>query len=199
MPEFVMENRNECFREESPFVAGFIEVLFFTECSPAYDSSVWFKKATQRAIEEGQSDGNLPGDVGYSDLEPESLLKIRKFCEDWQAKHAPLLERVFAETEYTQEQCGRDFFYEHVGHGVGFSDREELKFNDSDNEEYERLTAIMIANRDNNEVWGKALSERNAIEKQGFAALLSEAAGHGEVIPYYERKRGGNVIHVSLY
>lgn len=184
MPEFVMESRDECFREESPFVAGFIEALFFTQTSH-YDSSVWFEPETQEAIREGQSDGEIPNDCGYADLHPESLAKIRKFCEAWQSEHAALLERVYAETDYSAEQCGRDFFFVHVGHGVGFSDREELKAPESETEEYERLTALMVANRDNKELWGKALEERNAIEERGFAALLKKAAGHGEVNPYY--------------
>lgn len=127
MPEFVMENRNEAVREESAFVFGFIEVLFFTETSPAYDSSVWFEDATQEAIAQGRSDGNIPGDCGYSDLHPSALADIRQFCEAWQAKHADLISRVLESCpDYDETQLGRDFFYVHVGHGVGFSDRDEL-------------------------------------------------------------------------
>lgn len=198
MPEFVMENRNECFREESPFVAGFIETLFFTESS-RFNSSEWFEPETQEAIREGQSDGNIPNDMGYCDLHPDSLAAIRKFCADWQEEHKELLTRVYAETDYSEEQCGRDFFYTHCGHGVGFSDREELAPDDS---EYERLTAIMVESGANSDAWGKALSERNAIEEQGFAALLTKAAGYGEISPFFgDHVENGNApfVYVEMY
>jgi hypothetical protein len=126
MPEFIMNDIDASRTSETPFVVGFIEVLFFTESSPVYDSADWFSAATQKAIEEGQADGNIPGDTGYLDIHPDSLLIIREFCEAWQAKHAGLLARVFAETDYAEDQCGRDFFYVHAGHGVGFADRTEL-------------------------------------------------------------------------
>lgn len=127
MPEFVMENRDEAAREETAFTYGFIEALFFTETSH-FTSDVWFDDKTQRAIEEGTSDGNIPADCGYSDLADSSLKLIRKFCDDWRTAIAEIMER---NPDYDETQFGRDFFYEHVGHGVGFSNRDELDADDA--------------------------------------------------------------------
>lgn len=193
MPEFVMENRNECFREESQFVAGFIEALFFTESSN-FDSSVWWNAETQKAIEEGQIDGNIPNDCGYCDLEPESLASIRKFCEAFQTANAELLALAYERPDYSEAQAGRDLLYTHCGHGVGYWDRETLATDDS--EEYERLTDIMRNAGDNREAWQEALNKRNALKAEAIGERLSKAAGRGECTPYYGEN---GLVSVSMY
>jgi hypothetical protein len=77
MPEFVMEGRDLAARMESDFVLGFIEALFWVETSPAFDSEEWFSDECRAAREAGTADGELPGDVGYTDLHPDSLAAIR--------------------------------------------------------------------------------------------------------------------------
>lgn len=126
MPEFVMEGRDECAREESEFVLGFIEALFFTETSPAWDSSEWFSDECREAQEDGTADGQLPGDVGYSDIHPDSLAAIRADCETWQEENKALLSLAYS-TGYDATQAGRDYLYSRQGHGVGFWDREALQ------------------------------------------------------------------------
>lgn len=83
MTEFVMEGRDECAREESEFVLGFIEALFFTETSSSWDSSDWFSDECKEALEQGTSGGSIPGDVGYSNIHPDSLAAIRSDCATW--------------------------------------------------------------------------------------------------------------------
>ena len=122
MPEFFMEGRNEAARTESTFVLGFIEALFFTETSPAWDSEDWFSPACKAAQEAGTADGCLPGDVGYTDLHPDSLAAIRADCEAWQAENAETLAAAYA-TGYGENQAGIDYFLTRNGHGAGFWDR----------------------------------------------------------------------------
>jgi len=126
MPEFVMEGRDHAARAESPFVCGFIEALFFTECSPAYCAEEWFSDECRRAVEEGQSDGSLPGDVGYMDIHPDSLRRIREFCGQKQGEMADLLALAYERDGYDETQAGRDLWFTYNGHGVGYWDRKQL-------------------------------------------------------------------------
>lgn len=125
MPEFILEGRDHAARAESPFVLGFIEAMFFTESSSAYMSDEWFSDECQRAQHEGQADGTLPGDVGYTDIHPDSLAAIRADCEAWQAANADLLAQAYSR-DYDATQAGRDYWFTRNGHGVGFWDRKEL-------------------------------------------------------------------------
>lgn len=126
MPEFVIENKRELFETESPFVAGFIEAAFFTNVSPVYDSSDWFEDETQAAISEGTSDGELPSDVGYSDLHPDSLKWIRDYCAKFQNENTALIAKATESGDYDETRAGADYWYTRNGHGVGFWSRDEL-------------------------------------------------------------------------
>jgi hypothetical protein len=112
MPEFILEGRDHAARAESSFVLGFIEAIFFTET----DS------------DERTSSGNLPSDVGYTDLHPDSLAAIRADCEAWQAANSALLELALAPMSgYDETQAGRDYWLTRNHHGAGFWDRKELR------------------------------------------------------------------------
>ena len=126
MPEFIMENLNECERTESEFVAGFIECMFFTSTDSGHDSEEWFKPEVQELVTEGRTDGSIPGDVGYSDLSPGALQTIREFCEGKRAAMADLLALAYAR-DYDERQAGRDLAFTYNGHGVGYWDRKELE------------------------------------------------------------------------
>ena len=126
MPEFILEGRDHAARAESPFVLGFIEAMFFTESSPAYMSDEWLSDECREAQEQGQADGTLPGDVGYCDLHPDSLAKIRAFCEAFQRDNAALLAQAYERPDYDETQAGRDLWFTSQGHGVGFWDRATL-------------------------------------------------------------------------
>jgi hypothetical protein len=128
MPEFVMEGLDHAARAESDFVLGFIEALFWTSCSPVWDSEDWFSDECRADQEAGAADGELPGDVGYYDLHPDSLAAIRADCEAWQAENAELLAFAFGPMSgYSEHQAGIDYFLTRNGHGAGFWDREELR------------------------------------------------------------------------
>ena len=122
MPEFVMEGRDHAARMESDFVRGFIEALFWVETSPAWDSDDWFSVECRAAQEGGTADGNIPGDVGYCDLHPDSLAAIRADCDAWRAANAKTLAAAYA-TGYTENQAGIDYYLTRNGHGAGFWDR----------------------------------------------------------------------------
>lgn len=115
MPEF----------SETPFVMGFIEAMFFTECG-SIASADFFTAESQSAIAEGQ-DSALPCDVGYTDLHPDSLNTIRNFCAKKQIEMNDLFQRAYECEEYDESQAGHDLFMTYQGHGVGFWDRSELK------------------------------------------------------------------------
>lgn len=125
MPQFIMESRDHAARAESPFVFGFIEAMFFTERSSIYTADEWFSDECQADRESGQADGELPGDVGYTDIHPDSLAAIRRDCAAWQTENADLLSQASA-CGYDEVQAGRDYWYTRNGHGVGFWDRSEL-------------------------------------------------------------------------
>ena len=197
MPEFVMEGRDHAARAESPFVYGFIEAMFFTECSPAYCAEEWFSDECRRAVEEGQSDGNLPGDVGYTDLHPDSLKAIRAFCSMMQGHMHDLLLEAYDRDGYDETQAGRDLFYTYVGHGVGYWDRKPLEGDDDTADEYERLTDQMreaSANGDN-AAWDEALRQRQALPAS-LGDRLSERCGRGEINPYFGED---SFVYVDLY
>lgn len=117
MPEFILEGRDHAARAESEFVLGFIEAMFFTESSNVY-AAEWF--------DESDHDGSLPGDVGYTDIHPDSLAAIRSDCEAWQKANAKLLRRAYRRSDYDAAQAGRDYWFTRNGHGVGFWDRQAL-------------------------------------------------------------------------
>lgn len=130
-----------------PFTQGYIEALFFTESSPAWDKAAIEadRAGWEEAEREGQSDGALPGDSGFADLAPETLARIIADCAAFQERAAGLLALAYGETmpartfgdgtlpgshrpawDYDAEAAGRDFWFTRNGHGVGFWDREAL-------------------------------------------------------------------------
>lgn len=187
MPEFVMEGRDHAARAESDFVLGFIEAMFFTECGHI-ESADWFDTDS----DERTSDGELPSDVGYTDLHPDSLAAIRADCEAWQAANGALLQAAYA-TGYDEAQAGRDYWFTRNGHGVGFWERQELK---SDDGAYKALSAEMVSASESgdNAAWGAASAKRNALDVYSIGARLTEACQRNEVNPFF----GDHVTHGNL-
>lgn len=124
MPEFVMEGRDHAARAESEFVFGFIEAMFFTETSHAFDSGDWFTEERRAASEAGQADGELPGDVGYMDLHPDALEAIRRDCNTFWILNRDALESACESDGYDMRRAGSDYWFTRNGHGVGFWDRD---------------------------------------------------------------------------
>ena len=118
MPEFIMEGRDHAARLEAPFVLGFIEAMFFTNVESSVFTDTW-----DTVDKSNLSD--LPGDVGYTDLHPDSLAAIRLYCVEWQCEAADQLTEAYAHPiGYDEVQAGCDLWFTMNGHGVGFWDRD---------------------------------------------------------------------------
>ena len=139
MPEFILDTTGDVsppngvavpwphpleWRHLSSFVQGYIEALFFTENEPGTSreervtSRGKIRRSWEARISEGASK-DIPGDYGFSDLAPETLLQIIKDCEAFQQTAKAPLERAY-DLDYSEEQAGRDFWYTRNSHGVGF-------------------------------------------------------------------------------
>jgi hypothetical protein len=136
MPEFIMNEAGAVtppgaapltWQALDDFTQGYIEALFFTDSSPAWDKSDIEENPAQWASDcaEGVSDGELPGDSEFGDISPESLARILGDCAKFQSDNAATLDLAY-ESDYDETQAGRDFWYTRNGHGVGFWDREQL-------------------------------------------------------------------------
>lgn len=182
MPEFILNGRESKLFTDLPAMAqGFIEALFFTECSQ-YTMAEWDEPSTQESITEGTADGTLPSDSGFAELHSDSVATILEFCARFERSAGPLLELAYQRDDYDAVQAGRDLLYTYAGHGVGFWDRTQLE---DDSEQYEALTAAMIAasQSGDNDAWGRACSARSAIESLGDK--LTAACGRGEVNAWF--------------
>jgi hypothetical protein len=130
MPEFQLEGASEPdFRALDSFTQGYIEALFFTSEGPGVSTREFKTKVYQKRLEEGQADGQLPGDVGFPDLAPETLARIVADCKGFQERNAALLQEAYDTDDYEAEQAGRDFWFTRNGHGVGYWDRKALEVN----------------------------------------------------------------------
>uniref|UniRef100_A0AB74UN24 Uncharacterized protein n=1 Tax=Caulobacter phage BL57 TaxID=3348355 RepID=A0AB74UN24_9VIRU len=141
MPQFVLDTSGQVappasaklwphplrWDQLSPFAQGYIEALFFTESAPHVTSRQFMTKAYQKRLENGEVDGSLPGDVGFSDLAPDTLNAILRECGDFQRDNADALAKAYdhggVSGDYDEAAAGRDYWYTRNGHGVGFWDR----------------------------------------------------------------------------
>lgn len=198
MPEFVLntDGAGAPWKSLDAFTQGFIEAAFFceTSCIPA---AKFFTKKSQRLIEEGQSDGNIPQDASVSDIDEKSFIAAVNFCDKFQTENATLLTDAY-ERDYDETQAGRDLYYTYAGHGVGYWDRDELKT--IDNEEYERLTDIMRNPTSSTDQWNAASKARNEIDESSIGKRLTKACGRGEINLWaYQDKRAHNGFFVEFY
>lgn len=111
---------------------GYIEAAFFTETCADYTSEQWDSPEARTLREEGQVAGELPCDVGFGDIAPESLAAVIADCAAFQASaewKAFVDWRDDENSPHTSpaddEQAGRDLWFTRNGHGVGFWDRPE--------------------------------------------------------------------------
>ncbi len=173
MPEFILDKEGTVngvdFEDFDAFVQGYIEAMFFTNQS-YIPMCEFFEPENQELIEQGQADGELPNDAGFSDLHPDALNCIHTDCRAFQQDARVLLSQAYAR-DYDATQAGRDFWFTRNGHGVGFWDREVL----DDREDASNL--------------GRALSA--VAEKYGqwdvwFQADETSPTGYGYVRGYFE-------------
>jgi hypothetical protein len=133
MPEFILDSEGEvlgqAFDDLHPFTRGYIEAMFFTENSPCYSMVEWFDDDAQEALREGTADGSIPGDAGFGDIDPDSMIVIHADCLAFRRNNSRWLSMAYAR-DYDEMQAGRDFWFTRNGHGAGFWDRKELEADD---------------------------------------------------------------------
>lgn len=133
MPEFVLDRGSpetaKSFAALDSFTQGYVEAMFFTEEENLCEEggrdmpSVVVNMATMETCFEG---GNS---FGFADLAPDSLARIIAECQQFQNKHAALLQAVYGvqgkyeHMPYDAKRAGNDYWYTRNGHGTGFWDR----------------------------------------------------------------------------
>jgi hypothetical protein len=125
MPEFILEGKEAPdFQSLDGFTQGYIEAMFFTDCE---HGSVQEGEDDFSRVWNPETDSSLPGDVGFYDLDADTLVDIIADCTKYQADNAALLERAYELTAdglaYTPERAGHDFWLTRNGHGAGFWSR----------------------------------------------------------------------------
>lgn len=127
MPEFIMNDQEDPeFQALDEFTKGYVEALFFTESCTSVDTEEFCTPEFQALIEEGQSDGRVPGDCAWCDFDAASKAQIIEDCAKFQAENAEGLAEALDNGSidgYDERAAGRDFWYTRNGHGVGFWDR----------------------------------------------------------------------------
>lgn len=110
MPEFVMNGKEHPdFEALDTFTQGYIEAAFFTQSGDA-------------------EDGGTVGDLGFTDLAPETLQSMIEDCREFQKTEAwkltdEALDSGEAVGPHTGDmQAGHDFWFTRNGHGCGFWD-----------------------------------------------------------------------------
>lgn len=97
------------------FEKGYIEALFFTDSAPGISAEEW-------QMSDDHDEGSIPGDVGFSDLAPATLLQILKDCREFKSRCVHV-QPLMGKDDYPDErQAGHDFWYTRNHHGCGFWD-----------------------------------------------------------------------------
>jgi len=127
MPQFVLDTgAGEDWRKLDTFERGYVEAMFFTETCHDYTTEEWDSEEARTARNEGYVSGSIPDDLGFPDLAPETVEKIKADCarfralpawQAWQANDLQVLN-----TGPGDAQAGRNFWYTRNGHGCGFWD-----------------------------------------------------------------------------
>jgi len=180
MPEFILEigsvEHQRSFNALDDFTRGYIEALFFTDEEQLCDDSDGEREMPSVAFDMATMESRFVGgnSFGFADLASDALESIVRDCEAFQRVNAALLESAYAR-DYDAEQAGRDFWFTRNGHGVGYWDRKPLE---ADSEEYESLTAEMVAasKSGDNAAWNAACAKRSALNDQSLGEQLSKAA-----------------------
>ncbi len=133
MPEFIMDRDGVVngmeFADLSDIFQGYVEAMLFTETAGHLSMVDWDSDETQEAVREGTSDGTIPGDSGWGDIQPESAERAQIDVFNFEAEARALLDAAYARG-YDRHQAGRDFWLTRNGHGAGFWDRQILDADD---------------------------------------------------------------------
>jgi hypothetical protein len=185
MPEYHLDRDGEVkgleFADLDSFTQGFIECGFWQCEAPGVGSDEWPEDTSEL------SEGSIPCDVGFADLEPDSLQSIADLCAEFQRDNAELLDQAY-ERDYSPERAGHDFWLTHVGAGVGFWDRKELESTDP------RYSMGRIGS----DTWDGKL--RAELKAESLGDKLSKAAGRGEFyLEFNPDGEGGGTVYFSGY
>jgi hypothetical protein len=192
MPEFIADTDgtvNGCeWSDLSPFLQGYLEAMFFTNCCTSESMVEWEEPEVQERVREGQADGSIPTDAGFGDIHPDSMIAAHGDCSDFQAKARHLLSQAYA-LDYDESQAGRDFWFTRNGHGVGYWDRKELEAG---------LHAAHGAPRVDEPGW----SDYTAAREETLGRKLTEIAEtYGEIyvdfVPDESSPTGYGFVHLS--
>lgn len=131
MPQFVLADADHLVHSDlDEFTQGYIEAMFFTSDCPNVLTEEFMTPEFQAKIEEGTADGTVPCDVGYTDLDPDTLITIRRHCRRFQVRYTHLLAKAYDRTVdgviYNERRAGHDLWFTEQGHGVGYWDRSGL-------------------------------------------------------------------------
>lgn len=129
MPELNMDTSGAVHVEWcdlDSFTQGYIEAAFFTSIDNHFNRDNWESAFCQYQLSEGATDGTIPIDAGFSDIDPESLGAIIRDCRVFQQLYSELLSLAYERDDYDATQAGRDYWYTRNGHGVGYWDRSQL-------------------------------------------------------------------------
>lgn len=191
MPEFMLntEGAGAPWYSLDAFTQGFIEAAFFCEVS-TLDPDEFFQQ-------EEPNDGNVPSNAGPAEIDRDSFVRIKNFCDEFQQRAAAALAEAYA-LDYDETQAGRDLYFTRAGHGVGFWSRDELS-QSSNQEETDRLTATMRAEGTTPAEWSKLFAQVKALESD-LGKRLSDLAGRGEVnLTAYEDENHASGYQVEFY
>lgn len=106
--EMPLGNARKAFKALDYFTQGYIEAMFFTECTP---------------------DNSELEDATFEDLSTEAMARIAADCDNFQRACVDLLDAACAlgdspDINYDMLRAGNDFWYDRNGHGLGFWDRD---------------------------------------------------------------------------
>lgn len=191
MPQFVLNTEGTGAEWESldAFTKGFIEAAFFSEVS-TLDPSDFFQQ-------EEPNDGSVPSVAGPAEIDRDSMVAIKNFCDEFQRRAAAVLSEAY-ESDYDETQAGRDLYFTRAGHGVGYWSRDELS-RPRDAEEVQRLQSIMRAEGTTPAEWSRLNDQVKAL-RADIGARLSELAGRGEIsLDAYEDRSHASGFQVSFY
>lgn len=115
-PPMITVGRSLLWCDLDPFTQAYIEAAFWTSEAPEVSTE-------ELNATEDHNEGSIPGDVGFRDLAPETLIKIMADCTAFQDGRA-WQDFMEACEDVDEPQGGHDFWLTRNGHGSGFWDRE---------------------------------------------------------------------------
>ncbi len=127
MPEYILPGKNDPrFSSLDAFTQGYIEAALWTseeqlsEESGRQMSGTGFYRDNNAELQTVL----IPGDIGFSDLAPETVQTMKTECARFHLAACDYLDAANKlDSSYTEARAGHDFWLTRNGHGAGFWDR----------------------------------------------------------------------------